>query len=230
MNIIKKKLIAALLGVFTLGVTAEIAYAETPLSEAPIAIHPNLKSYPLTYGEWGARWWQYVMGIPADQNPLADLTGEKCGLGQWGPVFFLMGTMGGAAERTCNVPLGKALFFPIQNTMCSIPEDGTTLADISRPDCNVDAVIPKTLSVTVDGVDLKRLYKYRGKTFFSFTGGAPSVFGSWPVAPHYEGYHETAFADGYWVMLKPLSAGLHDLHFKAGNPPWLEVTYHLNVQ
>ena len=49
---------------------------------------------------------------------------------------------------------------------------------------------------------------------------------------------KTAFADGYWVLLKPLSVGDHVLHFKAtfdlsslGLPDFTtEVTYHLTIE
>ena len=79
----------------------------------------------LSYGEWGAAWWQYVFKIPVHDpsnpsqflNPLFDQTGANCGVGQSGPVFFLVGVINttGTATRSCTVPANKMLFFPILN-------------------------------------------------------------------------------------------------------------------
>jgi hypothetical protein len=39
-------------------------------------------------------------------------------------------------------------------------------------------------------------------------------------------------SDGFWVMLPPLSPGVHVLHFQAGNEPNVtqNVTYNLTVK
>lgn len=49
-----------------------------------------------TYGEWSANWWQTVLSLPADENPLLDDTGATCALGQDpdSPVFFLVDSVG----------------------------------------------------------------------------------------------------------------------------------------
>jgi hypothetical protein len=36
-------------------------------------------------------------------------------------------------------------------------------------------------------------------------------------------------SDGYWLMLTPLQPGKHTVHFSAGSPPFLDVTYHFTV-
>ena len=59
------------------------------------------KLYGLTYGEWSAKWWQWVHSIPAENNPITDTTGIECARGQNGPVWFLVGTYGGPVERAC---------------------------------------------------------------------------------------------------------------------------------
>ena len=50
---------------------------------------------------------------------------EKClwRKSQSGPVWFLAGTFGGKAERTCTIPSGKAILFPPINTECSYKEN-----------------------------------------------------------------------------------------------------------
>src|SRR5262249_9630524 len=82
-----------------------------------VILSPDSRPYGRTYGEWSATWWQWAFSIQTPDNPLLDETGAKCGVGQSGPVFFLAGVINvsGSAERTCSVPSGRALFFPILN-------------------------------------------------------------------------------------------------------------------
>jgi len=70
--------------------------------------------YGNTYGEWSARWWQWLTAIPAATNPNFDTTGANCAVGQVGPVWFLAGTFSSAPPkitRSCTIPHGKALLF-----------------------------------------------------------------------------------------------------------------------
>src|SRR5437899_1087429 len=53
----------------------------------PGVFAPSSKPFGKTYGEWSAAWWQWVLSIPKRDNPLADPTGEKCAVGQSGPVW-----------------------------------------------------------------------------------------------------------------------------------------------
>ena len=47
--------------------------------------------------------------------------------------------------------------------------------------------------------------------------------------PCITGTSQQAVSDGYWLMLKPLEAGQHTIHF--GSTSWgQDVTYHLTVQ
>ncbi len=65
-------------------------------------------------------------------NPVEDNTGKFCGLGQSGPVWFLAGTFGGTVERTCTIPAGKALFYPLVNSIwidCPPPSTDAELTD-----------------------------------------------------------------------------------------------------
>ena len=66
---------------------------------ANIGVFPaDSKPYGLSYGEWTARFWQWLHSIPKQDNPAADTTGKNCGLKQTGPVWFLPGTYGGTNE------------------------------------------------------------------------------------------------------------------------------------
>jgi hypothetical protein len=58
-----------------------------------------------------ARWWQWVLSIPADNNPTLDTTGQDCMVGQQGPIWFLTGAnFGGETPhltRSCSMPAGE---------------------------------------------------------------------------------------------------------------------------
>ena len=59
-------------------------------------------------------WWQWAFSIPSAQNPIADQNGGGCMIGQRGSLWFLAG-FGGTTTRTCSVPAGLTLFFPVIN-------------------------------------------------------------------------------------------------------------------
>ena len=75
-----------------------------------------------TYGELTAAWVQWMQAIPADVNPVGDMTGEHALEGQSGDVYFLAGTFGNDEDteviRIINEGgefTGKSLFFPVLN-------------------------------------------------------------------------------------------------------------------
>ena len=94
-------------GTSTAGTAPGTTATDTTLPETPaVEILPPGEPYAgATLGEWDARWWQWAVSLPVPVNPNLDPTGERCGYGQSGPVFFLPGEFapatgwrGGAAE------------------------------------------------------------------------------------------------------------------------------------
>ena len=70
----------------------------------------------LTYGQWSAKWWQRAFSLP---DKFTDCTENQ----PTGPVWFLDGTAGGSpVTRSCTVPAGKNIMFPIFNTEQSMVE------------------------------------------------------------------------------------------------------------
>src|SRR4051812_21267521 len=78
---------------------------------------PNAHPYGQSYGQWAADWWQWALAQPAATNPLLDATGARCANDQHGRVWFLAGTTGGDANRTCTVPRGTAILIPVLNNV-----------------------------------------------------------------------------------------------------------------
>ena len=223
----------------------------------PVAANPNPgvlppKAHPFghTYGEWSAAWWQWAFSLPIDAHPLFDT--EDCSAGQSGKVFFLGGTLAsteiapgvflGKVSRQCRVPTGKALFFPIANIECSTiegnGEDEKTLSECAT----FLAGFITDLEVTVDGVSLQGLDQYQVQSPLFVFGPLPdnNILESFGLdAP--AGATSPAVSDGVFLMLAPLCAGSHTIHFTgaltlsvANGDPFdldfrLDITYHVTV-
>jgi hypothetical protein len=87
----------------------------------PGVLPPHSNPHGASYAEWGGRWWAWAWTQPRDVNPVFDTTGEFCAQGQKGSVWFLAGAFiykrPEIVTRNCTVPVGKALFIPMYNTL-----------------------------------------------------------------------------------------------------------------
>jgi hypothetical protein len=83
----------------------------------------NPEVYGKTLGNWGHAWWRWALKFPTATNPIAQDGNVDCSAGQEGKVWFLAGTFGGPAERTCTIKKGKAIFFPLLNGIFWTPLD-----------------------------------------------------------------------------------------------------------
>ncbi len=185
----------------------------------------EVQSYGSSYGEWSARWWQWIFSIPKAVNPNLDTTGVNAGQGQVDDVWFLAGAFGGTYVREITIPAGKPIFFPIINSSNMKPWGYETLLDLRKTIADfVDSV--NYLKVTIKQGDNAEeiiiegnpqgngnLSKYRVRSP-SFTVIPPSK----PVLPpgilKVPGNTDSLVSDGYWLLLKPLTAGSYVLHFQ----------------
>jgi len=195
----------------------------------------ELKVLGKTIGEWSVKWWQWALAIPALTNPML---GGDCEQGQQGPVWFLAGVWGGGtAERSCTVPKGKYILFSIANVIwIQTPDD-----DELEPQCkgnetcwrqHANDFLPPSiggeLEATLDGNPI--IFNPNTPIIRSqspvFTASFPpdNVFGL--ALSQLTG--RPIVSDGFWVMLPPLSPGVHILHFEAGDAQ--NVTYTLTVR
>jgi hypothetical protein len=221
---------------------------------------PTIGVYPpgsnplgVSYGEWTARWWQWLTSIPGPVNPNLDTTGANCDQGQSGPVWFLAGrfSSGPQTVRACTVPADKLLLLPIANIWfgdgvgdCNgigplhpDPKLPTCPAMFAPVDFNqpngwtpVTAAVvgtennPPALELTVDGIPLRDPTAYRALApQFSYKLPRNSLNGNPP------GTYGPSGSDGYWVMLTPLPPGRHTIHFRTGDG-FQDVLYNLRVE
>lgn len=117
------------------------------------------KAFGKTYGEWGAAWWQYLLGIPADIHPGLQPDGVvDCMINQSGPVWFIPSPCCEVTHFECAIPQ-RALFFPLIDRLVFaggpfFPPDWTVedkrkvVEDSMLEMCNVTA--------TLDGVNANR--------------------------------------------------------------------------
>jgi hypothetical protein len=199
---------------------AMFASADNP--KKPHVIPTNATFQGKTYGEWSAEHWKWTYSLPIDHHPLTDTA--DCSTGQSGGVWFLGGTFTssvdpsgvvvGVADRTCTIPVGKALFFPIINVECSTIEgQGTTDAEL-RACAQFFADHEQDLFCIVDEIPVKDLATYRVQSPLFTFGPLPenNIVQSFGLdAP--AGSTSASVADGYYILLPPQSKGAHTLHF-----------------
>jgi hypothetical protein len=209
----------------------------------PNVVLPGTEVLGKTQGEWADNWSQWVWSFPSDTFPITDETGASCGLRQTGGVWFLAGSFVDNVEhhRTCSIPHGKYIFFPIFNTLSfspEFPEQGdvcnkyASKVDRIRCDANNDMVAsgadrdpnsrqpgPVILEATIDGKHVRDPFAYRNQSSpggFKFFVRDGSILTEAPFSLP-RGPRFPAVADGYWIMLSPLPLGDHLIHIFAKN-------------
>ena len=162
----------------------------------------NSKPYGASYGEWAARWCQWMLTIPKSKNPTLDPEGNNAYINQDNPhVFFLCQTWDNAAlipTRTVNILIGQSIFMPIINWI-SFPDNqfhddrGLILSAKKKID------VVENLELVVYGTSIREgLHRYRVRTpVFECLLPEDNVF-------ELEAGKKRVVSDGYWVFLKPL--------------------------
>jgi hypothetical protein len=216
----------------TAAVIALLTFGSTPVTMAqglnPEIAPPNARPHGQSYGKWAAAWTQWVLGIPAAVNPIADETGDNAGLNQSRSVWFLAGSFGGTTERTCVVPEGTALFFPIVNMFwITTPADDPLLTIDDLRTIVRTPLDGAMLAAEIDGQPVSHLTAYRADSPVYTVTLPDDNFWGLPA-----GDYAPCVDNGYYLFLEPLSKGWHTIHFAATLADGsfsLDVTYHLYV-
>lgn len=220
-------------------------HAAGAAASAPGVLPPQPAPLGVSYGQWNARWWQWFFQTPRNVNPefsdpgtAAAPVAVDCSAGQSGHVWFLGGTFqptGTTATgpltdvyRTCSVPTGTFLFFPVLNdeydNLCP-KADYTAKQLTDAAALAIDDIVPGSMSATIDGAPVSGLADgnsaYRAPSpWFSFTLppgnispdlGCPYPAGTMP--PTVDG-HPGVTADGIYLMQEPLSPGVHVIRWR----------------
>ena len=196
------------------------AFAQTEL-----LISPTEPVEGASQADWSRAWWQWAASFDHADSPIADRSGKNCHLKQSGAVWFLAGTYGTQRTiRTCTVPRGKYLFFPLINYVVT-PRTADTCTSCCAPYTEKAKAItdqPLSLILELDGRRIEDLAQHRQVTAECFDLGALAE-------PKHRVFPSAA--NGYYVMLKPLSPGKHVLNFGGMLPGFSQaITYTLLVE
>jgi hypothetical protein len=215
---------------------------------------PTAKPYGKSYSEWSVQWWKWALSRPLAGHPFND-PGFACNSttnGQSGPVWFLASSqiptlppnpasppdLSALVQRSCTIPANTSILFGLEDVEGSTLEGFPKEAD-QRVYAKLfaDHVVKSSLIWMIDGQMVADLDDFRfASPQFTFHAPTPWIYSPLP------GGTGKAVADGYYVMIKPLSKGHHTLscggrfYFSATDlpPSGLDVgfgnTYHLFVQ
>lgn len=188
-----------------------------------------------------AQWVQWALSIPTPVNPQLDTNGENCMVGQSGTIWFLAGFFNAsgtvAVTRTCSVPAGTVLFFPVANAfnfntpnVCGQGPDNLTVAFMRTQNAAFVAGVTSK-SVTVDGqaVATPRIQS----KVFEVALPEDNIFDA-PCAPLNvpAGVYSPAVVDGFYAILGPLQPRTqpYPVRIKARSASFdVTVTYNLTV-
>jgi hypothetical protein len=162
--------------------------------------------FGLSYGEWSAKWWKWLLSIPASRNPAFDSSGINAWVNQNQPhVFFLCQTFQNdkatnteISNRSVLVRAGISVLIPIINWISIIAVDGNTdeeLMSVASKRMNVVS----SLEITLNDITIKEgLLRYRAiSPFFDVFLPRDNILRL------DEGFRRFV-ADGYWIFLKSL--------------------------
>ncbi|OUL70969.1 hypothetical protein [Paraburkholderia hospita] len=181
-----------------------------------------------TYKQWVVSFWQWVNGIdngPFYPNPLISCSrpisaGQSGSVWYWttpSPYFHALGVPN--APQVCDqsadvIPAGTSILLATLDTFSStlLPPGAYTPTRAAGERAIADRFADRIqdMFVTIDNVPVNDIESYRVSTDrFTFTAAFRWVFGL-PEQIYGTG---TGAADGYYLMLRPLPAGPHTIHY-----------------
>jgi pterin-4a-carbinolamine dehydratase len=188
-------------------------------SNSDLLFSPNFIPYGSKYESWIAKWVQWSYSISSQNHPAYDYTGKICSQKQSEPVWFLVGTFGYPVIRECTIPLGTAILFPVLNIVCSYAEYPNFTTKEQLKECTSRIQNQTTdINVYIDRIKLVDINKYRiQSSLFNLTLPQDNVINVNPQVTQ-------AISEGYWIFLKPLNIGKHEIKF-TGNVNFENNTY-----
>jgi len=196
--------------------------------------------YGRTYADWMAAWNQWSFSLPVDVHPL--FTDGDCSVGQSGPVWFLGGAFIAPWTRVrhCDIPAGKALFFPVWDWEDSAMEEGLaenpgnpTDQQIATLRSNVFGWLNQYLNPNMTcWIDQKPIRNFLRdfriqSTVFGITLPDNNLWSRVYGITFPAGTYFPAVDDGWDVMLAPLPPGDHVVVFGVAGGD--TTTYYLHV-
>lgn len=188
----------------------------------PGILPPNSQVQGLSYGEWSARWWQYVLSIPSPENPLVGATGNNCVFQRKGNVGLVAVDPTLVEPIQCEVPSGMLLYLDILSVECSTVEEppfyGGNEEELRA--CATGFTITD-LQASIDGVEVENLDQYiHTSPLFEFTLPEDNIL-------YTDVLTGESVSKSAHLILAPLRPGDHTIHLHASIPE-LEFTVDMN--
>lgn len=216
--------------VMVVGLLAAAAASADDNRDRNKIVEPGQEYLGKSYNELASEWTNWLVKEPIATNPAFDPDGRFCDSNQQGKVWFLASTFEGIADRTCEVPGGKAIFLSLGGVFVSFSPDFPAAGDpclqlgtkVEKVRCDVNEDVPVapniSFKVKLDGVPVENLFAFRTQSQpegFTLRVPNPSFLTDLGLAA---GNRSPAVADGYFLFLKPLRAGRHTLNLRMTNP------------
>ncbi|MBA6230957.1 MULTISPECIES: hypothetical protein [unclassified Colwellia] len=155
-------------------------------------------------------WWQWTRTMGDENSPVRDKTGQYCDVKQSGDVWFLAGGYGTSKiKRHCIIPYGKYIFFPIINMGYWPERDVSRTCEEVKQESALNNSELYFVYAELNGYSIPNMRNNRIKSnnCFDLHELLAEIEPTKKVYP--------AATDGYWLMLRPLSKGIHSLKFNA---------------
>jgi len=209
--------VVAVIGLMVVAASADAA------GNSSRVVEPGQQFFGKSYHELASEWTNWLVVEPIATNPAFDPDGRFCDRNQQGKVWFLASTFGGIANRTCEIPAGKAIFISLGGVFVSFSPDFPAMGDpclqmatdLEQVRCDVNNDVPLapniSFEVIIDGVPVEDLFAFRAQ---SQPGGFTLRIPNQSLLTDFgfsAGNRSPAVADGYFLFFKPLTPGEHTL-------------------
>lgn len=177
---------------------------------------PSATMFGKTRAEWATEFTKWMLTKDCNHFPGFDTTGALIGQDQSGSVFFLSGRRN--YNLMVTVPHDAAIFIPLLSLWDWYPN--TTNNRMPLPGQSPEVFLDSlghlynndigACSITIDGVEIANIqeqYKLVAP-IFSITANADLANCYYPGLT---GSPQLQLVSGSWVMLKPLSPGIHTI-------------------
>jgi hypothetical protein len=203
--------VAALIILVAIGLMPSLARPGDTGNSNPRILPPEANPYGQSYSEWVAAFWQWALALPVEGHPFSDADEAHFDFAahQSGQVWF-WSAPDGPLTRHVTLPAGKALFLTLRDVEVSSLEEppffgATEEEQRDLSEWFADHIVD--VFCVIDGVPVQNLADYRfSSPQFQFTAPTPWIFGN-------TGGNGTSVGDGYYLMLAPMSAGHHTIHY-----------------
>jgi hypothetical protein len=170
---------------------------------------PPERPYGKSFGQWTVDWWNWAFSAPRPINPIYDNTGRFGHVNQRGPVWFLAGTFGEnkIVKRTCTIPDGRGILFPVINYEInkiekpSLRTKSELIKDVIE---DINDIVKKDVIIDGESAPVYRIQSDPPTFVLRIVEGLDIDMPGGSIE---------AAADGYWVFLKPLCIGKHQIYF-----------------